>query len=353
MSLPPIRLFMVDDSAFMRQLISKALENDKHIQIVGRARNGQEALARIPLVKPHVVTMDVEMPVMDGLETLAKLMESNPLPVVMLSSLTTEGAETTLKALELGAVDFIPKPRKKEDFAGLAQDMTAKIRLAATVSVRAKRPLPLDSALSSPDFSVSKTSITSGEFEAVVIGTSTGGPSALQKVVPRLPRDFPAAVLIVQHMPKGFTRALAERLNQMSQLSIKEAENGDPVASGRVLVAPAGKQMYLERRQGITRIRLSDEASVPTLFKPSFDVTLLSTADIFGKKTMGVIMTGMGNDGVRGLRKIEELGGKNLAEAEQTCVVFGMPKAAIQAGVIHEVQPVEYLAHRIFSIVKK
>jgi len=250
--------------------------------------------------------------------------------------------------LELGAVDFIAKPARREDFESLARELPAKIKLAATVDVAAKKSTRLQIKKARHP----KACIGTCQIEAVVIGTSTGGPSALQHVIPKLPPDFPA-VLIVQHMPKGFTKALAERLDQNSCLTVKEAEEGDVVKTGMALVAPAGKQMYLEQKPGRICVSLRDDIPVPTLFKPSVDVIMLSAAEVFREKLLGVIMTGMGSDGVRGLKKVREYGGKTFAEAEETCVVFGMPKAAIQAGVIDEVQPLHRLAGRIIEVVKR
>lgn len=346
-----IRLMIVDDSAFMRQVISRIAERDKRILIVGRARNGEEALEKIPLIKPHVITLDVEMPVMGGLEALERIMELYPVPVIMLSSLTAKGAQVTLQALELGAVDFLLKPTEREQLNNMASELLAKIRIAATVPVAAKKfPIPIKPTRSTP-YHIPQ--MTPGTIEAVVIGTSTGGPSALQKVVPRLPQKIPAGIVIVQHMPKGFTRILADRLNQNSLIEVKEAEHGDCVGPGLALVAPAGKQMYLDRSPKGVIVSLKDEASVTTLFKPSVDVTMLSAAEAYGKNLLGVIMTGMGNDGLRGFRRIKELGGKTLAEAEETCVVFGMPKAVINAGLADEIHPVDDLAARITHVVGK
>lgn len=379
-----IRLLVVDDSAVTRQLISHIVEQDRHIRIVGRARNGQDALDKIVKLKPDVVTLDVEMPVMDGLETLARIMEVYPVPVVMLSSLTRRGAQATLKALELGAVDFLPKPSDKEQLEHLAFDLPAKIKLAAGVPVRAKRgtasgtsgdgreagsasaaaltalgtPLETASATASPSTAsdaasdaapstCSRWSIKPGGFELVVLGVSTGGPSALQKVVPRLPAVLPVGMVIVQHMPKGFTQALAQRLDQNSRISVREAKEGDLIKPGLVLVAPAGDQLYLEKSSRGVEVSLRSESSVDTLFKPSVDVTMLSAAEVYGSRVLGVIMTGMGNDGVRGLREIKRRGGRGIAEAEESCVVFGMPKAAIKAGLIDEVHPAEDIAGAI------
>lgn len=348
---PEIRLLVIDDSAVMRQLITGIVEKDKHIRIVGRARNGQEALERIAKLKPHVVTLDVEMPVMNGLETLEKIMQVYPVPVIMFSSLATKGAYTTIKALELGAVDFLLKPSDPEHFEQMAFDLPAKIKLAATVQVAARQKQDTGrQAVSRPD---PRPVIMPGNFDLVVLGISTGGPSALQKVVPQLPEDLAAGMLIIQHMPKGFTKALADRLDQNSRISVREARDGDYIRPGLVFVAPAGIQTYLEKNGKGVRISLKNKASVETLFSPSVDVTMLSAAEIYGKRVLGVIMTGMGNDGVRGLKEIKRRGGSVLAEAEETCTVFGMPKAAINAGLVDEIHPVDGMAAAIARAVGK
>ena len=347
---PEIKLLVVDDSAVTRQLISRIVEQDKYIRIVGRARNGQEALDRIAGLKPDVVTLDVEMPVMDGLETLSRIMQVYPVPVVMLSSLTHKGALATVRALELGAVDFLPKPENPEQTEQLFFDLPAKIKLAAAVpiaksrSVVAKSPVAVGAAM---------RRISPGEFDLVVLGISTGGPSTLQKVIPRLPADLPAGMIIIQHMPKGFTRALAERLNQSSGIAVREAQDGDLIKTGLVLVAPAGQQLYLKKDSQGVRVDLRKEANVSTLFSPSVDVTMLSAAAVYGKRVLGVIMTGMGNDGVRGLQEIKNKGGSTIAESEESSVVFGMPRAAINAGVVDEIHHGDNMAEAIIRAVNK
>lgn len=347
---PEIKLLVVDDSAVTRQLISRIVEQDKYISIVGRARNGQEALDRIAGLKPDVVTLDVEMPIMDGLETLRRIMQVYPVPVVMLSSLTQKGAHAALKALELGAVDFLPKPENREQTEQLFFDLPAKIKLAAAVPVAkpgsaiAKSPVSMGAPM---------RRIRSGEFDLVVLGISTGGPSTLQKVIPKLPEDLPVGMVIIQHMPKGFTKALAERLNLSSDITVREAQEGDLIKPGLVLVAPAGQQLYLEKDARGVHVALRKEASVRTLFSPSVDVTMLSAAEVYGKRVLGVIMTGMGNDGVRGLREIKNKGGSTIAESEQTSVVFGMPKAAIKAGVVNEIHHADNVAEAIIRAVNK
>ncbi|MDK2820341.1 MAG: two-component system, chemotaxis family, protein-glutamate methylesterase/glutaminase [Clostridia bacterium] len=334
----------------MRQVIIGILKNEPNIQVVGYARNGEEALRKIAGLRPHVVTLDVEMPIMDGLTTLKVLMKENPVPVVMLSALTTAHADVTIRALELGAVDFILKPAKREDITELADVLPNKIRAAARAPVRqfcgdkSSREIVPASFISTPK---------SGKVEIIAIGTSTGGPSALQRVLTGLPGNLPAGIVIVQHMPRGFTAPLAKRLNQLSQLEIREAEPDDVIKPGLALIAPAGKQMVLVRQAGKVQVRLQEEADINTLFKPSVDVLFLSVAKEYKARSLGVILTGMGNDGVRGLTAIKEEGGRVLAQDEASCIVYGMPKAAVEKGVVDKVIPLSEMAKEIVETVTK
>lgn len=356
----PVKTFIVDDSALMRRVLTAMLEQDPAIQVVGYARDGQEAMEKIPRLRPQVVTLDVEMPGMDGLETLERLMCLYPVPVLMVSALTTGGAEATLRALELGAVDFVTKPARQADLGQLAQDLTAKVKAVAGLpvtkvcrpAVNASPPADFHPLRKQPPPRVAGNLLTPKHaVELVAIGASTGGPSALHAVMRVLPADFPAGILIVQHIPPGFTKPLAQRLNENSRLEVKEAEAGDVVRPGRALVAPAGWQMSLETRGDTVAVRLERSAPVQTLFKPSVDVLFLSVAEVYGDRSLGVILTGMGNDGVRGLKAIKDRGGKVLAEAESSCIVFGMPKAAIEAGVVDKVAPLPEIAAEITTVV--
>ncbi|MEW6661696.1 MAG: protein-glutamate methylesterase/protein-glutamine glutaminase [Bacillota bacterium] len=346
----PVKVFLVDDSAFMRRLLTAMLEQDGNIKVVGYARNGYEALEKIPVLKPHVVTMDVEMPEMDGLETLSMLMVQHPVSVIMVSALTTEGAYATLKALELGALDFVAKPSRQGDMPLLAAELRSKVMAIAGVSlgrvVRSKETARATASQQEKRLYPAKASV-----DLVAIGTSTGGPSALRTIISALPADFPAGVLIAQHMPPGFTKPLAQRLNELSSLRVKEAEEGDIVRPGTALVAPAGWQTMLAGSCGRLEVRLAKEAPFSTLFKPSVDVMFLSAAEACGQHTLGVILTGMGSDGVRGMKEIKEKGGRTLAEAETSCIVYGMPKAAIEAGVVDGVYPLASMAAEIIRQV--
>lgn len=351
-----VKVLVVDDSAFMRQVIIKMLEADPQIKVVGYARDGQEALEKIQRFKPDVVTMDVEMPGLDGLETLEQIMCIQPTPVVMLSAVTVKGAETTIRALELGAVDFVAKPAKRIEMVQLANELPAKIKMAAGVAVtKVCRVRKYESASVKVPAPPSLPAKPAGKrkIEVVAIGTSTGGPAALNTLFRALPENLPAAVLIVQHMPVGFTASLAQRLNDIGKMPVKEAEDGDLIVPGKALLAPAGWQMETVRESGVAKVRLSKESSIKTLFKPSVDVLFLSVAKVFGSKSLGVVMTGMGNDGLRGLKAMKEQNALALAEDESTCIVYGMPRAVTEAGLVDKNVPLPNLAKEIVNIVTR
>lgn len=336
-----IRVLVVDDSPFMRMAITRMLEGHEGILVAGSARNGVEALEKIPLLAPHVITLDVEMPQMNGLETLKAIMAGPaPVPCIMVSSLTTEGADITLSSLDEGAVDFITKPSSLlgMDIAHLQRDLVEKIMVAARVSPhklkarmalrRKEPPASLGKALAAP----------SGKrgVEVVLIGISTGGPPALQQIIPLLPADFPAAVVIAQHMPPGFTKSMADRLNRASKIEVKESEEGDVIIPGRVLVARSGMHLMFREKFGAKVAHISGKPAEEPYF-PSVNVLLESAAELYGARALPVIMTGMGNDGTRGLKALKARNAFAIAQSEDTCAVFGMPKSAIEAGLIDRV----------------
>jgi two-component system, chemotaxis family, protein-glutamate methylesterase/glutaminase len=340
-----IRVLIVDDSRFVRQAVARMLNTSGDIEVVGQAADGRQGIEKARELNPDVVTLDVQMPHMGGLETLERLMEEAPVPVLLLSSLTSEGAEVTLRGLELGALDFVDKStaQGQMNLLSLAEELRAKIRALAG-SPRRPRPTapPAEPRVAFP----------SGSTRALVvaIGTSTGGPTALQAVIPRLPKDFGAAVLVVQHIPVGFTRYLAERLAQKSALPVEEARDRDTVTPGRVLIAPGGLHMKLVQRGDAVEVRLDEEPS-SSLHRPSADVLMASVAEVFGSRSVGVVLTGMGTDGAEGLSAIRRVGGRTLAESEETCVIYGMPKAAIEAGVVDRAVPLPEIADAIVSAV--
>jgi two-component system chemotaxis response regulator CheB len=343
--LNPIRVLVVDDSAFVRQALSRMLGGEADIQVVGLAVDGQDGVEKAAALQPDVVTLDIQMPRMGGLEALKRIMAIRPIPVLLLSSLTKEGAGVTLHGLELGAMDFVDKSRVQGNMnlLNLAEELKAKIRALASV-----KPHP-PSALLTP---VVRTVAPRGEGQCdiVVIGTSTGGPPALQAIIPRLPGDLVAAVLVVQHMPAGFTKSLAERLDARSEVRVREAHDGESVDGGTVLIAPAGTHTKLRKRGPAVRIVLDDEPRA-SLHRPSIDILMASAARIYGPKVLGVLLTGMGADGVEGLRAIREAGGRTLAESEETCAIYGMPKAAVEAGVVDRSVPLTEMADEILGAV--
>lgn len=343
-----ISVLIVDDSAFMRKALSMMLEGDPDIRIVGTARDGKEALDLVRTLQPDVVTMDVEMPRMDGLTALKALMETSPRPVIMISSLTREGADATLQALEAGAVDFIPKQMSfvSLEITKIKDELVQKVKNAARARFRLLRPArPAPLAAPAP----TRLPFRAGNVRAVVIGVSTGGPFALQRVIPRLPADFPVPVLVVQHMPPHFTRSLADRLNDLSPLRVKEAETGDLAVPGTVLIAPGGRHLLL--RPSPLGPTVATPEMPETLHRPSVDVMFESANDAFRGHVLAVVMTGMGRDGREGARAIRASGGKILTQDEESCVVYGMPKSVVEAGLSDAVLPLDGIAPALTSAV--
>jgi len=340
-----IRVLVVDDSAFVRQALQRMLRDDPEIEIVGVAADGREGLEKARELRPDVVTLDVQMPRMGGLEALERLMAEQPTPVLLLSSLTRQGADVTLRGLELGALDFIDKSS-----VGSMNILTLTDELRAKVKALARIPPSRLSAVRHEERPASPLVREGAGVDCVAIGTSTGGPPALQTIIPHLPPALGAALLIVQHMPPGFTRSLAERLAARSTLPVKEAEDGEPVLPGHALIAPAGLHMKLKRRGEKVRVWLDDEPR-GSLHRPSADVLMAAVAKIYGARSLGVVLTGMGSDGVEGLRSIRAAGGRTLAESEETCIIYGMPKAAVEAGVVDRSVPLGLMAHEILTAV--
>ena len=361
-----INILVVDDSAFMRKAISMMLESDPGIKVVGTARDGEEGVEKVRLLKPDLVTMDIEMPRMDGLAALREIMAKNPVPVMMVSSLTTAGAQATLEALDLGAVDFIPKQMSyvSLDIVKIKEELIAKIKdIARRKHILMSRHIQRQFAQINRSSAEGSTTTASGaarpttstvirkrqhQVSLIAIGSSTGGPPALQAVITKLPRNLPVGILIAQHMPPMFTKSLAERLDSLSTLTVREAQDGDKVEAGLVLIAPGGKQMTVKRRGGVAYVSVSDEPS-NTLYKPCVDVMLNSVAEAYGVTTMGVVLTGMGNNGVVGMRLIKTKGGIVIAQDEQTCIVYGMPRSVIEAGIADHIAPIDSIAAEITS----
>ncbi|MEN4010534.1 MAG: chemotaxis response regulator protein-glutamate methylesterase [Chloroflexota bacterium] len=337
----PVRLLVVDDSAFMRFAISQYLGSRDEISIVGSARDGQEALEMIPTLNPDVVTLDVEMPRLDGISTLRQIMTRFPRPVVMLSSLTREGAVTTIQALTLGAVDFIAKPERQLDIQTVMDEAAGKILRAARARIR---PAAFPVAAQPAQPVVEKpVRLRLPSDPVVLIGSSTGGPRALNEVIPALSAAVSAAFVIVQHMPAGFTHSLAERLNTTSRLKVREAQPGDRLMVGQVLIAPGGFHLLLDDNN---RVTLNQNNPVHGV-RPSIDVTLTSLVQRYGRRVIAVILTGMGSDGTNGCALLNSLGGTVIAEHESTCVVWGMPRSVVEKKAASVVAPLPEVATAI------
>lgn len=321
-----VRVLVVDDSALMRKLIPQMLAGDESVEVVGTAMDGTFCLKKIEELKPSVVTLDLEMPGMNGIDTLKEIMRREPVPVIVFSSHSTEGASVTMKALGLGAFDFVTKPKDASaHMAETAKELIAKVKAAAECKLRPRMPMggpPKPQKASAPRGNPSKV---------VAIGVSTGGPQALEYLLGQLPGDFSGAIVVVQHMPDGFTDMFARRLDELSPLRVKEAQSGDLLQPGRVLICPGSRHMKVKRLPLGDIVVLTDEPRVNG-HRPSVDVLMRSVAEEFRAQAVGVLMTGMGDDGAEGLGALKKEGGMTIAQSEESCVVYGMPKAAIDRG---------------------
>ncbi|MGA1791401.1 MAG: protein-glutamate methylesterase/protein-glutamine glutaminase [bacterium] len=344
-----ISVLIVDDSAFIRKAMKRMLGSDPMIKVLGDACDGFEALQRIKSLKPDVVTLDVKMPGMDGLQTLKQIMREYPVPVLMVSSLTGEGGEVTLQALEMGAVDFIDKSscHTTMDILDIAESLIQKVKVIAKVDLKKVIESKPDPKLAPhPTRPTAAVTRDGNPSHLVAIGTSTGGPMALEKVLTPLPSNYPGAILVVQHMPLGFTRSLAQRMNQQCPMAVKEAEEGDIILPGNIYIAPSGYHLKIRRSMDKYHVILAkNPGNMPHC--PSVDVMMQSVAENWSGKILGIIMTGMGNDGVEGIQAIKKRGGTTLAQNEETCVVFGMPKAAYLTGCVERMVPLSHVAEEI------
>lgn len=369
-----VRVLVVDDSRFFRRRVEEILANDPQITVIDTAENGVEAIEKVARLKPDVVTMDIEMPVMDGITAVRRIMASHPTPILMFSSLTTEGAQATLDALDAGALDFLPKKfedisKNRDEARNLLCDRVRQLGVrkqfgvlrrpvaapTRTVNKSAFAPKNANArSLFTPKKAAppaeSKVSILQAgaikHYSVLAIGTSTGGPIALQEVLAKLPRQFPIPIVLVQHMPATFTAAFAARLDRLCDIDVKEAQDGDQLRPGLALLAPGGFQMEIERfgMGGIVRIK---PPTPEQIYKPSVDVTFMSLAKIFPAKVLSIIMTGMGADGCEGVRIIKKGGGASWIQNEETCVVYGMPAAVATAGLADHVLPLSELGPQL------
>ena len=341
------KILVVDDSAYSRQIIKRTLEKEPEIDIVGISSDGIDAMAKTLKLKPDLITLDIEMPEMDGFSFLRWLMKTNPIPVIIISAYSD--SKTVFKALELGAADFVAKPLKlnQAELQDMGKDLLLKIkglkslrmdRLSKTLELSEKNNIEkpyLDKSLH--------------PVEAVAIGSSTGGPTAIKVILSRLPSDFPAGIAISQHMPKGFTASFAERLNGISKIHVKEAKDGDELEKGKVLICPGGYHIFFNRK-GRKIVAMLRQPNNTDKYIPSVDIMMSSLAEIYGPKAMGVILTGMGSDGKAGMLEIKQRGGYTIVESEETAVVFGMPSEVIKAGAAGRVLPISDIPAEIIKL---
>jgi two-component system, chemotaxis family, protein-glutamate methylesterase/glutaminase len=340
----PVRVLVVDDSALMRKLIPKILEQDAYIEVVGTAMDGNFGLKKIEELQPQVVTLDLEMPGLNGIDTLKEIMRRWRLPVIVVSSHSTAGAAITLKALALGAFDFVAKPQDvSARMPEIANELIKKIRAAAQSAGVQTQFLPEENNAILPGKlrPVAPTRI-------VAIGVSTGGPNALQYLFSHLPEDFSGSILVVQHMPDGFTELFAKRLDETCPIRVKEAQSGDLLVAGRALICPGNRHMKVKKLPLGNVVLLTEEAPVNG-HRPSVDVLFRSVADEFGPQATAVLMTGMGEDGASGIGEIRAAGGFTVAQSQETCVVYGMPKAAVERGHVMRVADLQDLPNLLLA----
>ena len=359
-----IRVLVVDDSAFMRKVLQSIIASDPQLEVCGEARDGRDAVTQTEVLKPDVISMDINMPHMDGLQATEIIMSSNPRPILIVSSESREGADVTLKSLELGAIDFVAKPSGgiDLDMSSVKEELCRKLKMAAKVRVvrtatRSKlqhevassspRVEPAgkngDNALQEVRAAVNAAAKGAGKFPIVVLASSTGGPATLMKFIPYFPKDFPGAVILVQHMPGNFTSQFSNQLAEASQIRVKEAEAGEIIVPGQLYVCPGSHHL---RVSPTGRISLDDGPRISG-YRPCADLTFESAAEYAGPMTIGVILTGMGNDGAKGVQTIRSVGGHVIAQDESTAVIFGMPQEAIKTGAVDQVLPMEAIYHGI------
>jgi len=346
-----IRTLVVDDSFFMRTLISDMLNSDPEISVVDTARDGDAALDKTKTLRPDVVTLDYLMPGRNGLSTIKNIMNTRPTPIVMLSAYTEKGALTTLKCLEAGAVGFVSKPSSEVslDIEKVRDELIEEVKKASRVNIR-----KVKSILARERIKLFMEPSAAIRDRVIVIGASTGGPQVLERILSELPYNLPASVLVVQHIPAEFTGPLAKRFDQMSEIVIKEAEDGDVMEPGRVYIAPGGFHMTVKREEmeGEVKavIRLNRDPLVHGL-RPSIDVTMKSVSEVYGRNAVGILLTGMGEDGVEGMRAIKGAEGKTIAQDEATSLIFGMPRRAIEEGSVDKVLPVFEVSQEIIRLL--
>jgi two-component system chemotaxis response regulator CheB len=349
----PLKILVVDDSAFFRNRVSDVIDTAADMTLVGFAVDGEDAVLKAKQLKPDIITMDVQMPHLDGISAVSRIMRDSPTPILMLSMLTREGAQETLKALEAGAVDFLPKVSGMGGPAVLNQfsrTLLAKLRGVARSRVSQGLGRGLGT-IGAQGFAGAQAAGSGGQQpQLVVIGASTGGPVALQKIISSLPRHFPVPVAMAVHMPSGFTSAYAERLNAVSAIQVREARDRETLLPGTVLLAPGGKQMRILNGPTSGMVRISEPRS-GDLFHPSVDTLFASAAESFGNKVLGIVLTGMGSDGLQGGRKLKAAGGRLWSQDEKSCVVYGMPQAVERAGLSDQVFSIDEIGSQLVKLL--
>jgi two-component system chemotaxis response regulator CheB len=353
MKSPKLKVLVIDDSALIRSVMKEIINREKDMECVGAAPDPLAAREMIKQLNPDVLTLDVEMPKMDGLDFLERLMRLRPMPVLMVSTLTEHGAEVTLRALELGAVDFVSKPkldiaRGMEEYA---IEIVDKIRATAHARVRKTLDKSVQEKFSADAILPSIAGRYSSTEKLIVIGASTGGTEAIKEVLVKLPADAPG-VLITQHMPENFTKSFADRLNTLCKITVKEAEHNERVLPGHAYIAPGNWHLLL-KRSGANYVINLDQGPLVNRHRPSVDVLFRSAANVAGSNAIGIILTGMGKDGVQGLLEMKRIGSHTIAQDEETCVIFGMPKEAIAAGAVSEILPLQNIARRTMENLAK
>ncbi|HID88637.1 MAG TPA: chemotaxis-specific protein-glutamate methyltransferase CheB [Anaerolineae bacterium] len=342
-----IRVLVVDDSAYVRKVLRQILSRNPFIEVVGTAHDGEEALELVEELRPDVVTLDLQMPRMDGVAFLHEQMTSRPLPVVVVS-VASEGGDMALEALDAGAVDFIHKPTAlaTDQIYEIGNELIAKVKAAAQAAPRLRLLQVAPIALAPLQIEQH-----AGRVDLIAIGVSTGGPQALRRLIPRLPADLPVPVAIVLHMPVGYTGPYAQRLDAVSPLRVVEAREGDEATPGTVLLAPAGRHLTLVRTAQGKVVAHLDVQPTNTVHRPSVDVLFRSVADVYGERALGIVLTGMGTDGRNGAAWIKAQGGLVYTEAEETCIVYGMPRAVVEAGLSDRSVPLNQMAEAILEVV--
>ena len=343
-----VRVLVVDDSAYVRKTIKQILSRSPFIEVVGIAGDGEEALEMVKGLHPDVVTLDLMMPGLDGLGFLAKQMASHPLPVILVST-ASDQHDLVLKALEAGAVDFIQKPSAlaNEKILEMGEELIEKLKMVAGIRLGRFKPKPL----AKPPVPTSELLRGTGSVDAIVIGISTGGPQGLKYLIPQLAENFPVPIAVVLHIPVGYTEMYAAKLDELSRINVVEAKDGDLLRAGVVLIAPAGRHLTFRRNANEAVVAHLDSTPFNTLHKPSIDVLFESAAEIFRDRILGIVMTGMGSDGRQGASRIKAQGGRIYTEAEETCVVYGMPAAVVEAGLSDKSIPLHRLAEAMLEVV--